>query len=405
MACGTFLGSLLPSPPARAETPVLDRDAVERLVATSPAAFVIETAVGEARAARIGQGLWLTQNPELEGYFGPRDLGGAGQGTDVGLALSVPVSVSFARSRRVRLAEAGVRLAEAQAAEALWQYRYGTLDVWLQAEAAVARIALAQTRLALDARLLEVAEVRRRAGVVGEAEVALARAVVAEARAALGLAEAALASQRGALLGRLGRPTLDVAFSGTLPLPDAPPLPVLLAPLSRRPDVVRLQVAQDVLQAERALQSQLAIPVPRVFGEAAKEANDRFAHVGLTLPLPLFQRNQTARALVAARLATGAAEQGALHAEAEASVRGAHARWQASKAAYDDLAGAREDLERAVALTTRAYELGQAPLAEVLLARREGSAVREATLLALIEAARARLALEQAAYPAAAGAP
>lgn len=390
---------------AWAETPVLDRDAVERLVATSPAVLVIETAVGEARAARVGQGLWLAQNPELEGYFGPRDLGGAGQGTDVGLALSVPVSVSWARSRRVRLAEAGVRLAEAQAAEALWQWRYGTLDVWLQAEAAVARIALAQTRLALDARLLEVAEVRRRAGVVGEAEVALARAVVAEARAALRLAEAALASQRGALLGRLGRPTLDVAFSGALPLPDAPPLPVLLAPLSRRPDVVRLQVAQDVLQAERALQSQLAIPVPRVFGEAAKEANDRFAHVGLTLPLPLFQRNQTARALVAARLATGAAEQVALQAEAEASVRGAHARWQAAKAAYDDLARSREDLEQAIALTTRAYELGQAPLAEVLLARREVGAVREATLVALTEAARARLALEQAAYPAAAGAP
>lgn len=76
-----------------------------------------------------------------------------------------------------------------------------------------------------------------------------------------------------------------------------------------------------------------------------------------------------------------------------------------AKAAYDDLARSREDLEQAIALTTRAYELGQAPLAEVLLARREVGAVREATLVALTEAARARLALEQAAYPAAAGAP
>jgi len=200
------------------------------------------------------------------------------------------------------------------------------------------------------------------------------------------------------LLGRLGIPEREVVYDGQLPQHDAPPLSQLLAHLGERPDFFRMQQEEAALQSDKGLQDKLRIPVARVQGEVTKEADERLARFGVSIPMPLFQRNQTARSVANARLKTWQAQQRALQAQAQAEVRAAYARWQGARDAFAQMNASQSDIEQAIALSARAYELGQTPLGQLLMARREVSLVRESALQAQIEEARARLALEQASY-------
>lgn len=382
---------------AFAQGPVLTRERVEALLLLSPAAQVVHATVNETAAARPGQAVWQ-QNPELQVYGGPRKSPALGTQTDLGVALMVPLDVTGARGRRMALADARTTLARALAAEALWRLRFEALDVWLQVQGAVARADVAKQRYDLDEKVLQSIETRFGAGVIGEADVALARAVKSEALGRVRLAQAERDRLAFLLLGRLGVPTETFAFDGVMPLADAPPLPNLLASLAQRPDRVRQQWEQAAYAADQRLQDRMAYPMPRVQGEYAKEADERLARFNLTLPLPLFARNQSARAVAEARVVTSALQQKALEAQAQSEVRSAYARWQSALAAYQQMNASQADLQLAMTLSTRGYELGQISLGQLLIARREVTNVRESVVQAQLEAARARLALEQATF-------
>jgi outer membrane protein, heavy metal efflux system len=383
-----------PAPPTRA----LDRNEVERLLETSPVAQVLSAVANEAVAARVGQDLWQQSNPELQLFAGPRTGVGPKTQTDVGLVLGVPFDLSSSRHRRMGLADARVALAEAEAAERFWRLRFDTLDLWVQVQGATSRITLSQQRFDLDQKILQSVETRFRAGVIGQADVSLARAVASESLAKLRLASAERDKLSYLLLGRLGLPEKTATYDGQLPQRDSLPLAQLLARFDERPDFLRMHKEREALQSDKGLQEKLGLPVPRLQGEVAKEADERFARLGVTMPMPLFQRNQTARSVADARIRTWQAQQLAIQAQAQSEIRAAYVRWQGARDAYAQMNASQTDLEQAIALSTRAYELGQTPLGQLLIARREVSIVRESTLQAQVEEARAMLALEQATY-------
>jgi outer membrane protein, heavy metal efflux system len=383
-----------PAPPTRA----LDRNEVERLLETSPVAQVLSAVANEAVAARVGQDLWQQSNPELQLFAGPRTGVGPKTQTDVGLVLGVPFDLSSSRHRRMGLADARVALAEADAVERYWRLRFDTLDLWVQVQGATSRIRLSQQRYDLDQKILQSVETRFHAGVIGQADVSLARAVASESLAKLRLTNGERDRLSSLLLGRLGLPGTEVTYDGHLPQLEAAPLPQLLLRVGDRPDFLRARKEQEALQADQGLQEKLGFPVPRLQGEVAKEADERFARLGVAIPVPLFQRNQTARAVAEARLKTWQAQLHAQQVQAQGEVRAAYARWQGARDAFAQMNASQTDLEQAISLSTRAYELGQTPLGQLLMARREVSIVRESTLQAQIEEARASLALEQATY-------
>jgi len=376
----------------------LHRGEVERLLEVSPAAQLLTAVANESAAARVGQDLFQQTNPDLQIFAGPRTGVGPKTQSDVGLIIGVPFDLSFSRNRRMALADARVRLADADALERFWRLRFDTLDLWVQVQAATSRIKLSQQRFDLDQKILQSVETRLRAGVIGQADVSLARAVASESLAKLRLTNAERDRLSYLLLGRLGIPEREVVYDGQLPQHDAPPLSQLLAHLGERPDFFRMQQEEAALQSDKGLQDKLRIPVARVQGEVTKEADERLARFGVSIPMPLFQRNQTARSVANARLKTWQAQQRALQAQAQAEVRAAYARWQGARDAFAQMNASQSDIEQAIALSARAYELGQTPLGQLLMARREVSLVRESALQAQIEEARARLALEQASY-------
>lgn len=378
--------------------PPLTRERLEALLLLSPAAQVVQATINETAAARPGQGVWQQNNPELQVFGGPRKVPTLGTQTDLGVTLMVPLDVSGARGRRIALADTRTAWATAFAAEALWRLRFEALDLWLQVQGAVARAEVAKQRHELDEKVLQSIETRFRAGVIGEADVALARAVKSEALGRVRLAQGERDRLAFLLLGRLGVPNQPFAFDGAMPLPEALPLPQLLASLSQRPDRIRQQLEQSTFAADQLLQDRMAYPVPRVQGEYIKEADERIARLGITVPLPLFARNQSARAVAQARVVTGGLQQKALDAAINSEVRSAYARWQSALAAYQQMNASQSDLQLAMTLSTRGYELGQIPLGQLLIARREVTNVRESVVQAHLEAARARLALEQATF-------
>jgi cobalt-zinc-cadmium efflux system outer membrane protein len=128
-------------------------------------------------------------------------------------------------------------------------------------------------------------------------------------------------------------------------------------------------------------------------------SGDNPQSLGLTLsvPLPLFSRNQgeiaKARALLArAEDAARAAEAGVSH-----DVTAAHARYAAAAekvARYDG--GALARAERSLAVSERTYRSGDRSLLEFLEAQRTFIAVRSDYLDTMYELRAARLELEQA---------
>ena len=125
--------------------------------------------------------------------------------------------------------------------------------------------------------------------------------------------------------------------------------------------------------------------------------NETFARVGVDLPLPIYQRNQTNRAVADARVNTAAVERTAMLASAEAELRAAHAAYVGARETWQTLASVLPSVADVENLATRGYELGSMPLASVVVSRREAAIARVAHLEAVIALERARAALERTA--------
>lgn len=393
-------GLVLAAPTVRAqEVPLaLDHARVVQLAAHgAPSVRAAEARIAEARALHVGARAVTTTNPELSILAGARFIPNGDPVPDVSVSVSWPFDVSGARAQRGVVADARTLVAEADADEVRRRAVGEALDLWARAVGAEERERVEAERVRLDAALVEVARVRRAAGASGDGDVALATALHAQAVARQRVAQAEHDALLAALRGRLGlAPETAVRVVGTSDDGDPPELPVLLAGLRRRADVVRAGALVRAAQAEARLQSRLGVPVPRVALNGAHDP-EYAAHLGLDLPLPIYQRNQAATAVAQAQAATAAVEGRGVVSLADADLRAAYATWLGARdaaRALDEAGAAIDDADR---LATRAYELGESTLAAQISVRRETSAARVARAEAHTALARARVALEQTA--------
>lgn len=380
---------------------VLDRDAVISLASRqAPDVREARTRVAESEALHVGARIWSTVNPEVALAVGPRWGGAAANAgllPDFTLALVWPIDASGSPAARWRLADTATREANAAADEASWIAQGEALDLWVQALGADARVQLEEARAVLDRSLFDIARVRRSAGVVGDADVALATVIRAGAEARVRMTEgerAALIESLRARLGIAANVTLRVA--GSLETTAPQPLATLIAMLARRADIVRAGDAIETARGDLDVQRRLGAPVPRVTLFGGRE-NEYFVHAGVEVPLPVFQRNQMHVAIAGARLNTSSTARAAVRMRAEGELRAAYARYLSSRAAVDALIPARSAAVDAEQLATRAYELGQTDLASAVLVRREAAIARVSDLDARIALLRARLAVDRAA--------
>ena len=380
-------------------TPLDTAQVAQLAQAQAPEVQAAVSRVEEARALQVGAGTWAPSNPELGLQVGPaRSSLRAATLVEFMVTLKWPLDIiSGAPHLRSQLADARLQEAEAELLAVRRSALATALDLYMQAASASAHAQLAAARLALDTDLLRSAQVRRDAGATGDADVALATVLQAASRASLHTRQAAAQSLQLALYQHLGLDPPPEAAPLTLPAAPPPPaLQPLLQQLPQRPDLLLARSTEAAARLHSGLQERLAWPVPRLTLEAARNP-EYTAEIGLELPLPVYQRNQTNAAVAVAQLQSRSLATRLSERRASTELRAAHGTYTAAVAAYTTLQAAAPAMDDAEHLAQRGFALGQIGLASWVAARRETVQARAALIDAHTAAVRAQVALALAA--------
>jgi cobalt-zinc-cadmium efflux system outer membrane protein len=383
VVCLLFSATVSASAPAHAEPLTLDA-ALARARTSSPELLDALAAVEEARGRLAASSALFPENPTVDAAAGWRE--GADE-RDLDIGLTQPIAIAGQRGLRKKASQAGVERAEALLAEATRRVLREVAIAFVRTLHAGERLALARTFESVADQLLSAADRRYRAGDIAALDLNLARISRGRAHGERLAAEASAITARSDLERLLGASAEeDLAPAGTLQstidwsgerAPDAP------APL--------LQArAAEVRQGERelALARRERWPALALEARYQRDEGTPLSWAGVSVSLPLFQRNQAEIAAASARLTRArrsldaASRAGETDASAARRVRALHQ--QALEEFQSSVIPSADDNDT---LTARSYEVGELGLAELLLARREAIEAREAYLQSQLDAA------------------
>ena len=287
------------------------------------AVFSWEIRAAEARLLQAG----LRPNPELEGEI--EEFGGSAerQGFDSAettIRLSQLIELGGKRMKRRQLAAAETALAG-------WDYETARLDVltgvtraFAELLAAQQRQALADESQALAQRVLAAVSEQVKAGKVSPVEETKAGVSAAGARIERDRAVRSLEAARKRLSLTMGEPSpvferAEGDFDGLQPVPPSEQLAALL---EQNPNVARWQSELAQRRAALALEKSKRIPDLTVGGGVSRfhAENDSAFVMSVSIPLPVFDRNQGGIREAAANLAKAEHERRAAELQAEASL-------------------------------------------------------------------------------------
>lgn len=384
---------LLLAGPAGAQGLSLEQ-ALDAAFAQNPDFAAIGREIGIAEGERRQAG--LIPNPELswEVEDTRRDT------STTTVTLSQALELGGKRGARIEVAEAGQAIARLELERQRNSLRADVIQAFHAALRAQTALELAQQSQALTERGLRVVEGRVRAGQSSPVEATRAQVQLAQAEAAVrrarterGVANQVLARLTGSAEARFDR--LDA--SNLSPGP-APQTERLLAKVEQTAEW-RLAAAQ-IERGDASLGSEKAQRIPNLTvslgSQYSREDRERVNVVGLSMPLPLFDRNQ-GNVLAAARRADQARDlRNAVDLRLRSETRSALEQWGTAMGevqAYDRtiLPAA----QQAVDTATRGFEMGKFAFLDVLDAQRTLIEARGLYLEALAQATDARAQVER----------
>lgn len=387
-----LLSALLPIPPLAAwaqtsPSPLTEAEAVRLGLSRTALAEQARGSLMAAEADALAAG--LPYNPVLS--YGRERLNGAPATLEQNLMLSQTFDVSGRRALRREAAERRVGMIEAEngvrRAEVTAEIRRAFHDVLLRQESIRAQEAWAR-------RFDQVAGMVDKLAKAGEASGYDRRRLARERRDS----EARLAGERaelGRALARLAALTgmaADPAVSGELLPPAPPPLDDAFAALERRPDLRALARHAEAADLEGRAAKLGRIPDVTV-GIGPKWVDngvtqDSGIALSLSVPLPLFDRQQAGQQRATAEALQARAAASLARARAEGELRGLRRQAESLRAAAIDYraraVAATPDLLR---IAEAAYQGGESNLLELLDAYR-GALDTETTALELEKRAR-----------------
>ncbi|MDR0278858.1 MAG: TolC family protein [Paucimonas sp.] len=350
--------------------------------------------IGIAEGARRQAG--LIPNPELswEVEDTRRDT------STTTVTLSQPLELGGKRGARIEVARVGQDLAQMTLEQQVNNLRADVVQAFYSALRAQTGVELARQSLDLTERGLQVVEGRVRAGTSSPVEATRAQVQLAEARLQLSRAQSEKSNAYRQLAQITGSAvdTVDRLDAPSLS-PGQPPADDLL--LGRLDQTAELrQALARIDQNDAALGSEKAQRIPDLTVSLGSQYDrlerERVNVVGLSLPLPLFDRNQ-GNVLAAARRADQARDlRNATELRLRSETRTALNQWGTAMqevASYDStiLPAARQAVDTA----TRGFERGKFGFIEVLDAQRTLIAAREQYLASLATASDARARVER----------
>lgn len=234
----------------------------------------------------------LVPNPELSML---REGMSAANRTDT-VQISQALETGGKRGARIRLADRDHALAQAEVGVTRAELRAGVTAAYLEALTAQEHVTLAQESLSLASKAANAAGRRVAAGKISPLE--HTRSSVAEAGARLelsqALSDAVLARRR--LAAFWGSTQLDERSLVTpdINLAAIPALSALQARLDISPQMqrARMQIAREEAQVRLARADGIPDLTLTVGNKKESQSNTSQTIVGLSIPLPLFNRNQ-----------------------------------------------------------------------------------------------------------------
>jgi cobalt-zinc-cadmium efflux system outer membrane protein len=310
------------------------------------------------------------------------------------------------RSSRIAVAQHALGVAELEFLNAVRGLRLEVQSAFVEALLARHRVELARQNLEALNRIVEVNQVRWRAGDVAEVELIRSRVAALQQANALRRAELDLRTvliRLQTLMGR-ARPAPDFDVLGELRRETrvAPLEEWLKIALENRPDLLALRRAVQRSAAE--LQLELARSKPDLTLGSEYRRQQGLAGTGnmlgffVEIPLPVFDRNQGEIARAREELRQAELRVRALEASIRAEVENAYRQWQSSRESLEQIETAMLAQAREVRdITEYAYRRGEASLLEFLDAQRAFNETMQAYYEARAEYARSLYLLESSA--------
>lgn len=272
-------------------------EAIQKAIEISPVSRIGDSIEGISKGER--QQAALVPNPELS--FEAGNIGGKGnyKGTDVAettIAVSHIIETGGKRSARIKLADEEVALAGYEAEAARLDLIHDVTVAYIEAVAAEEQVTVAeeQKKLALDTFETVTKRVAAAADPVfqkNKAEVALSAAGIAVKQAQQ---QAKITRKRlvGFWQGTAADMKLDHGFFRKIESPRE--YEVLMAALRNNPDYQRWNALHERSRMALDLEKSNAIPDPRINVGIRdfRESGDQAFVVGISIPFPVFNRNQ-----------------------------------------------------------------------------------------------------------------
>lgn len=398
VACVPFPVQAQPGTAAPAESrqtgtiPLTVDAAVERAMRGHPE---IRAALNEvaAQAGAVKQA-GIIPNPELELL---REGSDEPNRTST-VQVNIPLELGGKRSSRIRAAEREQHVASLDVSAVRARVRGETIAAFYEVVAAMERSRLAGEIASIAAQATDVAGKRVLAGKVSPVEETRARVAQASVRIEAVQAKRELARAKGKLAAMVGEDphNIAVASPALIQLPRIEALPVLLAQLERAPGVARARALVEHRQAVVDVERTRRMPDVTVAVGTKREDGHRQTVVGLSVPLPLFNRNQGSLLESLRRTDKARDELEAESLRLRAELYDAHARMaaaldEAALIATDMLPGAESTYQAA----SRGFELGKFSFLEVLDAQRTLFQSKNQYLLAVAESYRASAEIDR----------
>ncbi len=353
-----------------------------------------------ARARGLAEQARARPNPSInvyaENFAGDRTRNAADQ-RQTTFQIDQPIELGGKRSARIAAGEAGIVAAQARGVDGRLAYATDLARAYAGVELAERRIVLASEEAEAAGADLKVARALVGAGkearlrqLQAETELNSLQAVVENARADRSIALARLSALAGAPSAYTG--VSESLLDRLNARPPAGPLDPLQSATVRSAEAERDAAARQV-----TVQQRLAIPnVTAQLGvRQLRVASGPAIVAGLSVPLPLFDRNRGNIAAARGELQGAEARAASARLDAQANARVAFALVEAADrraaAAERTLATAQE----AYRLARIAYEVGKSPLIELVAARRSLGTARGVVVDAAIARLDARINLSR----------
>jgi outer membrane protein, heavy metal efflux system len=292
------------------------------------------------------------------------------------LSLDIPFE-PWKRSRRIDLAREELKLSDVDDAAAMQALRRSVRLAFYGLLAADEAATLAQSMVEVATRVREVAQARFEEGAAPRIDVMAADLGLARAKADVELVRSARLAAQAELNGLLNRPPggpLTVAGD----LAEGAPLPPVeqVAARAAAGNAELLAAEREVVIEDRRLGLLKAerVPTPVFSAGAVFNAPGEFDvgyRAGLSLAVPLFDRNQGQIAGSRALADQARTRRDALRRSVEAKALAAHARAQAQRAQVTAYRGTLVPTATTIeSLAEEGYRLGRSPVLAVLEAQR-----------------------------------